>query len=62
MTTETDPVATASAELTHAMSQFVKAIDDRGDDGEAVRHVPEDLPGALDRLAARINAARGLGG
>ncbi len=62
MTIETDPIATAAAELTHAMSGFVKAIDDRGDDGEAVRHVPEGLPAELDRLAARINAARGLGG
>jgi hypothetical protein len=62
MTTETEAVATASADLTHALSKFVKAIDDVGDDGLALQHVPEDLPPELDRLAARISADRGLAG
>jgi hypothetical protein len=62
MTTETDAVATAAADLTHAMSRLVKAIDDVGDDGLAMQHVPEDLPPELDRLIARISADRGLAG
>jgi hypothetical protein len=62
MTTETEAVATAAAELTHAMSGLVKAIDAVGDDGLAMQHVPEDLPAELDRLVARISADRGLAG
>jgi hypothetical protein len=62
MTTETDAVATAAADLTHAMSKLVKAIDAVGDDGLAIQHVPEDLPPELDRLVARISAEKGLAG
>ncbi len=62
MTTETDAVATAVAELTHAMSGLVKAIDGVGDEAEAAKHVPEDLVTALGRLIDRINAAQGLAG
>jgi len=62
MTTETEAVTAAAADLTHAMSRLVKAIDDVGDDGEAVRHVPEDLPAELERLVARISADQGLAG
>ena len=62
MTTQTEAVATAAADLTHAMSRLVKAIDDVGDDGEAIKHLPEDLSPELDRLAARISAAQGLAG
>lgn len=60
MTTETEAVATAATDLTHAMSRLIKAIDDVGDDGLAMRHVPEDLPPELDRLVARLSADRGL--
>ena len=38
MSTETEAVTTAAADLTHAMSRLVKAIDDIGDDGEAPAH------------------------
>ena len=62
MTTQTDTVATAATELTHAMGRLVKAIDDVGDDAEATRHVSDDLPAALERLATRISAAQGLAG
>jgi hypothetical protein len=62
MTTQTEAVATAAADLTHAMSKLVKAIDDVGDDGEAMQHLPEDLSPELDRLVARISAAQGLAG
>jgi hypothetical protein len=62
MTTQTEAVATAAADLTHAMSRLVKAIDDVGDDGEAIKYFPQDLSPELDRLAARISAAQGLAG
>ncbi len=62
MTTQTEAVTAAAADLTHAMSRLVKAIDDVGDDGEAIRHVPGDLPGELERLVARISADQGLAG
>ena len=62
MSTQTDAVAKAAADLTHAMSRFVKAIDDLGDDREAMQHIPEDLPPELDRLVTRISAAQGLAG
>jgi hypothetical protein len=41
---------------------MVKAIDDVGDDGEAIRHIPADLPEGLERLATRISADSGLAG
>lgn len=62
MTKETEAVTAAATDLTHAMSRLVKAIDDVGDDGEATRHIPEDLPAEIDRLVARISADRGLAG
>jgi hypothetical protein len=62
MSTQTDAVTTAAADLTHAMSRLVKAIDDLGDDGEAIKHIPQDLPDELGRLASRIGADSGLSG
>jgi hypothetical protein len=44
------------------MSRLVKAIDDVGDDGLAMQHVPEDLAPELDRLVGRISADQGLAG
>ena len=41
MSTQTEAVTTAAADLTHAMSRLVKAIDDIGDDGEAIRPFPQ---------------------
>jgi hypothetical protein len=60
MTIETEAVGIAVADLTHAMSRLVKAIDDVGDDREANRHIPETLPAALERLVTRISAAQGF--
>jgi hypothetical protein len=59
MTTE-DDVKAAAAELTHAMSQLLRAIDASGDEGEAIAHVPAQLPEELERLTARLNAAGGF--
>jgi hypothetical protein len=60
MSTE-DDIKAAAAELTHAMSQLVRAIDATGDEGAAVGSIPEELPEELERLAARLNAAGGFG-
>jgi hypothetical protein len=62
MTKETEAVTAAAAELTHAMSKLVQAMDAVGDDGEAARHIPQDLPAEIDRLVARISADTGLAG
>jgi hypothetical protein len=62
MSKETDAVTAAAADLTHAMSGLIKAIDAVGDDGEAVKHIPEGLPDELGRLVARISADTGLAG
>jgi hypothetical protein len=62
MTKETDAVTAAAADLTHAMSRLIKAIDDVGDDGEAAKHIPEDLPAELERLETRLSADTGLAG
>jgi hypothetical protein len=60
MSTE-DDIKAAVAELTHAMSQLVRAIDAAGDEGAAVGGIPEALPEELERLAERLNAAGGFG-
>jgi hypothetical protein len=56
----TDDIKSAASELTHAMSGLLRAVDAAGDDGTAAQGIPEDLPGELERLAARLSAARGL--
>jgi hypothetical protein len=55
-----DNVKTAVSNLTNAMSGLVRAIDAVKDEGEAAKNIPEDLPGELERLAARLNAAGGF--
>ena len=55
-----DDVTTAASELTHAVSEFVRAIDAVGDDGAAARAMPDELAEELERLVARLNAARGF--
>jgi hypothetical protein len=62
MSTETEAVTTAAGELTHAMSSLVKAIDAVGDEGEAIKHLPDGLSAALERLAERINASEEFAG
>jgi hypothetical protein len=56
-----DDIKAAAAELTHALSQLVRAIDAAGDERAAAGSIPEQLPGELERLAARLNAAAGFG-
>ncbi len=60
MSTEDDNVKTAASNLTNAMSGLVRAIDAMGDDRAAAGNIPDDLPGELERLAARLNATGGF--
>ncbi len=55
-----DDVTTAASELTHAVSGLVRAIDVVGDDGAAAKDIPDELAEELERLVARLNAARGF--
>ena len=57
---EKDDITTAASELTHAVSGLLRAIDAVGDDGAAAKDIPDELPEELDRLVARLNAARGF--
>ncbi|MGA2305368.1 MAG: hypothetical protein ABSH29_14350 [Acidimicrobiales bacterium] len=61
MSSQADDIKAAAAELTHAMSQLLRAIDAAGDEGAAVGSIPSQLPDELERLAARLNAAGGFG-
>jgi hypothetical protein len=60
MSTEDDSIKNAAAELIAAMSGLLRAIDAMADEGAAARDIPEDLPAELERLAARLSAARGF--
>lgn len=60
MSNEDDNIKTAVSKLTDSMSGLVRAIDAMADEGAATRDIPEELPEELERLAARLNAARGF--
>jgi hypothetical protein len=62
MSNENDDIKTAASTLTSAMSGLLRAIDAAGDEGAAAKDIPEQLPEELERLAARLNAARGFSG
>jgi hypothetical protein len=44
------------------MASLVRAIDAVGNDGEAAKHISEEMPDALEELAARITAAQEFAG
>ncbi len=57
-----DDIKTAASKLTDAMSGLLRAIDAATDEGAAARDIPDTLPDELERLIARLNAARGFSG
>jgi len=61
MGSETDEIAQAVAELTHAMTGLVRVIDAEGPELVA-GHISEGFAEALDELASRVNAIRGFAG
>jgi ABC-type transporter Mla subunit MlaD len=58
MSAETEAIETASTALVHAMADLERAIDAVGDDSEACERISDQLPEALERLAARVSAAQ----
>jgi hypothetical protein len=61
MGSETDEIAQAVSELTHAMTGLVRVIDAKGPELVA-GHISDAFAGALDELASRVNAIRGFSG
>ena len=57
---EKDDIKTAASELTNAVSGLLRAIDAVGDDGAAAKDIPDELLEELERLVARLDAARGF--
>ena len=61
MSDKSDGVEAAASDLTHAVSGLLRAIDAVGDDAAAARDVPDQLLEELERLVARLDAAREMG-
>jgi hypothetical protein len=59
MASETDEVAQAVADLTHAMTGLDRVIDAKGPEAVAA-HISDDFSEALDKLVARLDAIRGF--
>jgi hypothetical protein len=55
-------IKAAASKLTDAMSGLLRAIDALADEAAAAKDIPDELPDELERLAARLNAARGFSG
>ena len=55
---EDDNIKAAALKLSDAMSGLVRAMDAMSDEGAAGKDIPDELPEQLERLAARLNAAR----
>jgi hypothetical protein len=60
MSNEDDDIKTAASKLTEAMGGLLRAIDAMADEAAAAKDIPEALPEQLERLAARLSAARGF--
>jgi hypothetical protein len=59
MSSETDEIAQAVAELTHAMTGLVRVIDAKGPELVA-GHISDAFSEAFEELGARLNAIRGF--
>jgi hypothetical protein len=62
MSNEDNDIKAAASNLTDAMSGLLRAMDALADESAAAKDIPDDLPGQLERLAERLNAARGFSG
>jgi hypothetical protein len=60
MSNEDSDIKTAASKLTDAMSGLLRAIDALADERAAAKDIPDELPGDLERLVERLNAARGF--
>jgi hypothetical protein len=60
MSNEDNDIKAAASNLTDAMSGLLRAMDALADESAAAKDIPDDLPGQLVRLAARLDAARGF--
>jgi hypothetical protein len=57
-----EDIRAAASRLIDAMSGLIRAIDAVADEGATAMDIPDELPGDLERLAARLNAAKGYRG
>ena len=62
MSNEDNDIKAAASNLTDAMSGLLRAMDALADESAAAKDIPDDLPGQLERLTERLNAARGFSG
>ena len=60
MSNEDSDIKAAASNLTDAMSGLLRAIDALADERAAAKDIPDELPGDLERLVERLNAARGF--
>ncbi len=60
MPAEHDELETATSELTHSMSRFIRALDAVGD-SEAAKRLSPDFLNGVERLSARLDGIQEFG-